>query len=204
MVRASAIGELSATDLDAMRSHGIRCVIDIRSPDEIVERASPYAAGATHVNAHFALGRTMQIDQAALAGTMAAELARLAGRASGLADVIQAIARAEPGVIVHCVAGRDRTGFIVAVVLSAIGVHDDDIIADYVASDVELESEYRRYIAEHADDEANVWAAITRRAATMRSVLAAVRTGYGDAIGYLRAAGVAEVDIDRLRAKLVA
>lgn len=187
-----------------MRRHGIRTVVDIRSPDEIVERASPYAAGATYVHAHFALGRTMQIDQAALAGTMSAELARLAGPASGLADVIRAIARAEPGVMVHCVAGRDRTGFMVAVVLAVIGVGDDDIVADFVASDAELEPEYRRYIAEHPGDEADLRAAIGRRAATMRSVLAALRAGYGHAGGYLRAAGVSDADIDRLGAKLLA
>ncbi len=78
---------------------------------------------------------------------------------------------------------------------------DDDVVADYVASDAELEAEYQRYIAEHPDDQENIRAAIRRRAATMRSVLAAVRAGYGDAVGYLLAAGVADADIDQLRAK---
>ena len=186
-----------------MRSHGVRSVIDVRGPDEIAERSSPYAPGTTYVNAHFVLGRTMQVDQAALAGTMPTELARLAGPESGLAAVVRAIARAEPGVMVHCVAGRDRTGFVVALVLAAVGVADDDIVADYVASDIELQPEYERYLAAHAEDEPNLRGAITRRAATMRSVLSALRAGYRDGAGYLRAAGVDEADIELLRSKLV-
>jgi protein-tyrosine phosphatase len=187
-----------------MRQHGIRSVVDIRSPDEIAERPSPYAAGTSYRNAHFALGRTMQVNEAAIAGTMPAELARLAGPNSGLAEVIQAIARAQPGIVLHCVAGRDRTGFIVAVVLAALGVDDHDIVADYVASDEELEAEYERFIATHADDEAVIRGAIARRGDTMRSLLTTLRAEYGDGASYLRAAGVADRDIDRLRAKLIA
>ena len=187
-----------------MRTHGIRSVIDIRSPDEAAQRPSPFAEGSTYHAAHFVLGRTMQIDQAAVAGTMSAELERLAGPESGLADVIRAIARAEPGIVLHCAAGRDRTGFVVAILLAALGVPDDDIVADYVASDIELAEEYERFIAEHADDEANIRGAIVRRADTMRTLLAAVRAGYGDGAAYLRAAGVDVKDIDRLRTKLVA
>ena len=187
-----------------MHGHGIQSVIDIRSPDEVAERPSPYAQGTAYQPAHFVLGRTMQIDQAAVAGTMSTELARLASQQSGLGDVIRAIARAEPGIVLHCVAGRDRTGFIVAVVLAALGVVDDDIVADYVASDVELVPEYERFIAEHAEDEANIRGAIIRRADTMRTMLATLRAEYGDGESYLRAAGVADTDIDRLRAKLIA
>jgi protein-tyrosine phosphatase len=204
LVRASSLGELSAAGLDSMRQHGIRSVIDIRSPDEIAERPSPFADGTAYRNAHFVLGRTIQVNQAAIAGTMPAELARLASPNSGLAEVIRAIASAEPGIVLHCVAGRDRTGFIVAVVLAALGVDDDDIVADYVLSDEELQAEYERFIATHADDEADIRGAIARRAETMRSVLTTLRAEYGDAASYLRAAGVADTDIDQLRAKLTA
>jgi len=203
LVRASSFGELSPAGVESMRRHGIRSVIDVRSPDEVAERASPYAQGTAYHPANFVLGRTMQIDQAALTGTMSAELERLAGTESGLADVIRAIARAEPGMVIHCAAGRDRTGFIVAVLLAALGVGDDDIVADYVESDTELAAEYERFIAEHAEDEANIRGAILRRAETMRALLAALRAGYGHGAAYLRTAGVDQQDIERLRTKLV-
>ncbi len=187
-----------------MRGHGIRSVVDIRTGDEIAEAPSPYAAGASYIHAPFALGRTMQIDQAALGGTMPAESAKLARPESGLADVVRAIAHAEPGTVLHCVAGRDRTGFIVALILATLGVADDEVVADYVASDGELEHEYRRYIAEHAGDESDIRASISRRAATMRVLLTTVRAVYGGAAAYLRSAGIADADIEAIRAKLTA
>ena len=203
-MRASSLGELSTAGRAPMRRHGVRSVIDIRSPEEVVEAPSPYARGATYRNAQFTLGRTMQIDQAAVAGTMPAELARLARPESGLADVIQAIAGAEPGIVLHCLAGRDRTGFVVAILLSALGVGEDDIVSDYAASDGELETEYERYLTGHADDAGDVRGGIARREGTMRAVLATLGAEYGDGATYLRVAGVADPDVERLRAKLLA
>lgn len=36
--------------------------------------------------------------------------------------------------LVHCTAGKDRSGFVVALILSAIGVEPDDVMADYMLS----------------------------------------------------------------------
>ena len=47
---------------------------------------------------------------------------------------LEAIAEAEPGVLVHCAAGRDRTGLVSAILLANAGVSSDDIVADYAAS----------------------------------------------------------------------
>jgi protein tyrosine/serine phosphatase len=40
--------------------------------------------------------------------------------------------RAEGPSLVHCVAGKDRTGFAVALVQRLLGVHADDVMADYL------------------------------------------------------------------------
>lgn len=47
---------------------------------------------------------------------------------------LQAIADSEPGVFVHCSAGRDRTGMISALLLANAGVRVSDIVADYEES----------------------------------------------------------------------
>jgi len=47
---------------------------------------------------------------------------------------LSAIASAPPGVLVHCSAGRDRTGMISALLLSNAGVSPDDVAADYAES----------------------------------------------------------------------
>lgn len=47
---------------------------------------------------------------------------------------VSAIAASEPGILVHCAGGRDRTGMITALLLAHAGVAADDIIADYADS----------------------------------------------------------------------
>lgn len=47
---------------------------------------------------------------------------------------LDAIATATPGVLVHCSAGRDRTGMICALLLGNAGVEPDFVAADYAAS----------------------------------------------------------------------
>jgi protein tyrosine/serine phosphatase len=202
-VRGSAFGSLTDAGRDAMRAHGIRTVIDLRGPDEVAEVRSPYAEGATYRHVTFIHGRTMGLHRAAADATMSAELRRLAEPESGLREIVREIARATPGTLIHCLAGRDRTGIVVAVVLAAIGVPDEEIVADYVASDAELADEYERFTAERPELRAEIFAAIERRAWTMEQVLATIRTDHGDGAGYLRSAGVAPEDVDLLRAKLV-
>jgi protein-tyrosine phosphatase len=45
-------------------------------------------------------------------------------------DSLEVIASGEP-VVFHCMAGKDRTGIVAAVLLSILGVDDEDIAADY-------------------------------------------------------------------------
>jgi protein tyrosine/serine phosphatase len=197
-------GTLSPAGREAMVAHGIRTVIDLRSQEEVDETPSPFREGLAYRHLPFAAARTMGLHRAAADGTMSDELRRLAVPGGGLAAAVSAIAESEPGMVIHCLAGRDRTGIVVAVVLSAIGVPDEDIVADYVASDAELASDYVRFLAENPDKTAEVDAAIERRSWTMSEVLTTLRLAFGGAGEYLRGAGATAAEIDAIRAKLLA
>jgi protein tyrosine/serine phosphatase len=197
------LGTLSPAGRDAMRAHGIRTVIDLRTAEEIVETPSPYRDGMVYRHAPFVAARTMGLHRAAVEGTMSDELRRLAVADGGLAAAVRAIAVSEPGMVIHCLAGRDRTGIVVALVLSAIGVADEEIVADYVASDAELADEYIRFKGLHPDSVADMDAAIERRAWTMGEVLTTLRLAFGGAETYLGTAGVAAVQLGSIRAKLL-
>lgn len=189
---------------DALRAHGIRSVIDIRSAEEVAERASPFAEGLRYRNVHFARGTTMGLRRAAEGGTMSGELRLLAEPGGGLAEIVAALAEADPGIVLHCVAGRDRTGFVVAVLLAALGVPDADVIADYAASDTELAEEYERFIVAHPEQEVDIRETVVCRVHSMESVLTTLRADYGDASAYLRTAGVPTPHLELLRAMLLA
>jgi protein tyrosine/serine phosphatase len=187
-----------------VRAHGIRTVIDLRVDEEIAETPSPYREGMDYRHVPFTVARTMGLHRAAAEGTMADELRRLAAPDGGIAAAVRAIAEAEPGIVLHCMAGRDRTGIVVAITLAAIGVPDEEIVADYVASDVELESDYVRFKEQNPDRAADVDAGIERRAWTMGEVLTTLRLAFGGAAAYLTSAGVAGSEIAAIRAKLLA
>ena len=52
-----------------------------------------------------------------------------------LVDLVREVADADGPVLVHCAAGKDRTGVGVALVLRLLGVSHDDVIADYLLTD---------------------------------------------------------------------
>ena len=53
-------------------------------------------------------------------------------RSTAIAEVVGIVARSPGPVLVHCTAGKDRTGVVMAAILAAAGVARADIVADYV------------------------------------------------------------------------
>jgi protein-tyrosine phosphatase len=158
----------------------------------------------TYRHVPFAAAQIMALHRAAHDASLPAELRRIAIRGGGLAEAVAAIADAEPGILVHCAAGRDRTGIVVAMVLAAIGVPDAEIVADYVASDDALVEEYDRFKAANPDRAADVDEGIAKRPWVMGETLRALRESFGGAAAYLRQAGVSQRQLDAIRAKLTA
>jgi protein-tyrosine phosphatase len=121
----------------------------------------------------------------------------------------------EDRVLAHCFAGKDRTGFTIAVVLEAAGVDRDAIMADYLASNAAV-PELRAHIVETirnrmADNpevaevaEARLTDAVLGvQEAYLVSARRAIVDDFGSLSGYLEAAGVTADDLTRLRVALV-
>ena len=203
LVRASMIGSLSEAGSAAVREHGVRSVIDLRWPVEVEAQPSLYAAGVSYRNVPVDTDRRLALLDHTTDDTMPEQLAILTGPASGIRSAIEAIASSEPAVVIHCQAGRDRTGIVVALILAAAGVIDEDIEADYCASDEALASEYERLSREQPSETIGIPDAIERRKRVMGHVLRTIRAEYGDAAAYLGALGVSDAAIARLRTLLV-
>jgi protein-tyrosine phosphatase len=209
LVRSDALSSLTETGIDALLAHGVRTVVDLRMPGEVDERPNPFAEpgdhGITYHNVSF-------IDPAAEAPTDVVTLAEDYQRMLGqfgpqVADVVTTIARADDGgVLVHCAAGKDRTGLIVALLLGALDVAPEVIAEDYALTAANLQAEEARWLEDgpglREEREATLgrWRA---RPEVMLEVLAHVDDRYGGAQEYLSAIGVAPDDLGRLRARLV-
>ena len=121
---------------------------------------------------------------------------------------IELVAEAPGGVAYHCAVGKDRTGLLTALLLGALGVDEDTIVADYARSSLAITVQatwaliygvYDRPVTDE-DLESGVWSA---RPDTMRATLAWLRAEHGGVEGYLMAAGLAPEVPEALRARLL-
>jgi protein-tyrosine phosphatase len=109
--------------------------------------------------------------------------------------------------LVHCAAGQDRTGIVIALVLAVLGVPDELIGADYSLSSVYLDPDSAAVIGKlkATGQGDNVTAELlTSPAGLILNVLARARTAGGGSVdGYLTAHGVGALDLAALRSALV-
>ena len=109
------------------------------------------------------------------------------------------------GVLIHCFAGKDRTGIVAALVLGVADVPDETIAADYAASAANMSGLFDEWVAGADDDgvrETRMRSALSP-AETMEEVLGWVREA-GGACGYLTDAGLTDDQLERLERRLVA
>lgn len=124
-----------------------------------------------------------------------------------LVDALEIIAeRDNHPLIFHCSAGKDRTGVLAAMVLTAMGVVDDDVVEDYTLS-APLMNEIRARITSDPETAPAVkdqpdfqWEASAESMAVFLSLL---RQEYGSADGYLKANGAGSSLADRLKVALL-
>ena len=105
-------------------------------------------------------------------------------------------------------AGKDRTGIVVALTLSALGVPDDVIAADYAATDLFLGAEFRAVATARAAargiDAAQYARLLTCEPGLILGLLEYVRAQHGSARAYLASHGLASSELDDLRGRLIA
>jgi protein tyrosine/serine phosphatase len=115
------------------------------------------------------------------------------------ARYFQALAEAEGPVLIHCAAGKDRTGVLAALTHHLAGVHPDDIAADYLLTNdparmarrLPLVSQAIQEVSGRVPDEAAVMTAMGVDAAYLDTAFAAIAEHFGDIDAYLeRALGV--------------
>jgi protein tyrosine/serine phosphatase len=212
VVRGDSVGRLTAEGWDALVDYGVRTIVDLRLPEE---RTIPMPDGlpVTCVNVPLLpnyghpdwddLHRvTLGVELPDSTRLLYLEFLRRYQAAFGRA--LTAIADAEDAVLVHCHAGKDRTGLVVALLLRLAGVPPAAVAADYAQSAENLRPLHAAWIESSPTDDDR--ALRTRLSASpaeaMLGVLAELEERHGGAEGYLAEAGVPAVAIARLRGRL--
>ena len=132
-------------------------------------------------------------------------LGYLSARPDSVSAALRVVAEARGAAVVHCAAGKDRTGTVVAMALDVAGVPHDEIVADYVLTAERIEAILDRLRVRPAYGEAlakQQTGEQVPRAASIETILGALEEGYGGAAGWLLAHGWDDADVKRLRARL--
>jgi len=230
MLRADNLQGLTPADVRRLVDDiGLRTVVDLRTTIEVdKEGPGPLTAEPRVTHRHLSLypesgrltdveadtvlpwqtdwGRAGAADPDADNPTIGYYLAYLRHRPDSIVKAVRAIAAPGGAVVVHCAAGKDRTGVVVAIALIAAGVTREAVVADYVATGDRLNAVLARLVASptYAADLDGTTADVHRpRAHTMARFLELLDERFGGPVGWLANAGFGADEVAALRRRLV-
>lgn len=213
IVRADAIRQLTDAGWKEAVQYGVRTVVDLRMHDEL-EADPPGELPVEVVHISFFDSDPAVFEEVEAAAEAASDyeaatrdvyLVFLERFQTNVARAFHAVASAPAGaVVVHCQGGKDRTGLLTALLLHVAGVDDEQIAEDYALSEERLKPRHDRWLEEAATEaeRERLRRIIATPPGAIAGVLAELERRYGSVEGYLRAAGVTEDDLARVRARL--
>ena len=225
--RSDDVSVIPEDDATGLAGLGLRTIIDLRSPGEASHtgRGSlgahdihynnlPLTQGAAGPDEFHDLLRT-GAGTPELVGTWYARTAVL--EAANIVRGIRIIADSDGPTLVHCSAGKDRTGIFVACALTLAGADEDTIAADYALSEQVLPAIMARvssvigsllgdsapYFAAVADSPGPYDPLLGAHPDSMRTMLRVLASEHGGIVEVLRSAGLDQALEDRFREKFV-
>lgn len=191
--RSNHLGHLTDDDIAVVRGLGVRSACDFRG----VEERQAALCGMSDVTVH-----SLPVEPTVVAALRAIATAGTPLRSDHAVEVMRGSYRNyvqdntrrfralfahlledSAPLVIHCTAGKDRTGFACALILHALGVSDDVISEDYLLTN----RYYRRDPAngsELPDDVKNVLGTV--QASLLDAAFEAIDADYGDLETYLR------------------
>ena len=205
LLRSDDLAQLTAAGLEAFSSYGIETVVDLRWPEEVALSPTPITRALRHIRYEqiSLLTPTPQEWRLRRADSTAKELwnrSMLEQVREELKGVLQVIANAAPGpLLFHCMAGKDRTGLIAALLLALADVVPEAIAFDYACSTENLREPYLKRYADY--DTAAIIDAIQCPVEGVHNMLAYLEK-FGGTRAYLEEIGMPAPRIAQLRARL--
>jgi protein-tyrosine phosphatase len=203
LVRTDSHERLTPEGVAMVHAYGVSRIIDLRRELECTTNPSPFAGSALYLNLPVQDPADPDNEQLALADIYQTMLDI---RPTLFAEAVRAIADAPAGaVVVHCAGGKDRTGMVVALALSVVGVAPEAIAADYALTEDRLRAINAAFLAGITDPE---FREIVERLQptppeNMLKVLKHLDSRYGGVEPYLLRHGLTSAHLDTLRARLL-
>ncbi len=227
LLRSDNLQSLTARDVRVLvEEEGLEVVLDLRTDIELelegpgpitreprvrVEHHSLYPRSGGHTDLDADTAKLWPQREASAWPdeplVVQAYLSYLSGRPDSIVAAARAIGHARGSVLVHCAAGKDRTGVVVALVLDAAGVDRRAIVSDYLATAERIDAIMARLVASptyRSELEGHDPRAHAPVPGTMERVLELVDRGFGGSGTWLSAHGLSDADLERLQRRMSA
>ena len=210
LLRTESLEGLSPADVARLTGElGVVQVLDLRKDEELLISGAGALAGAGVTVHRLSFipdsGRGLPELGEDADPMVGHYLAYLGDRGANVVTGVRRIAERETGAtVVHCAAGKDRTGVLVALVCSAVGVPRDEVVADYALSATRIDALFRRWTTA-AGQPMPAPEEIDRhrpRAEVMQTFLQLLDERYDGPVGWLREHGLTEGELATLRSRL--
>lgn len=211
LYRSDSLHRLTEAECEQLAGLGIRTVLDLRRPAEIERDGRiPDLAGLAYFNLHpqHREWRPERYDESAGPHRFLADryLDMAEEGIEGFGAGLRLISDADRApLVMHCFAGKDRTGVLAALTLALLGVAPADIMADYAASEAAqgpISAVVRREVTgERVPAPPAHFLACPPEA--MGLFLTELAARYGSIHGYARTAGVSVLHLEALRTHML-
>ncbi len=165
LFRTGHMGEMSAADKSAIEQLNIQTVCDFRRLEEAENQPSQLPGGLGATSIVISPGSAIDLFSTITAGDVNEEIIdqfmqdinrdlAINHKASYRLMFDELIAKASSGSIIHCTAGKDRTGFAGLLILGALGISHKDIMEDYMRTNehVNIDREVARWTSNYANN----------------------------------------------------
>jgi len=209
--RSDGLHELTPSGVETLRDEiGLGHVIDLRSNAELELDGRGLLEHESMVFHHMPLfgdhsrSERQSVKEVTLGKLYLGMVEHAAPR---LAAVIERIVVNEGSSVFHCSAGKDRTGVISALLLGALGVPDDIVVADYAATREGLEDIVAKLSRSKGYED--MWKELPPHTLhadpeTMVEFLAELRGRYGSVRECVKVIGVGDAALERLEERMLA
>ncbi len=228
LLRSDNLQSLTPADVEQLvGEHGLEVVIDLRTDVEValegpgpltreprvrIEHHSLYPSqgntdldGDTIKPGTIPWGSLQHEGLDAESGAVRSYFGYLRSRPDSVVAAIRAIAQTDGAVLVHCAAGKDRTGVVVALALDASGVPRELITSDYLATAERIDQIMARLVSSEtyrAELEGHDPQDHAPLPGTIERVLELVDEHHGGAAAFLAAHGLTEAELEQLRSRI--
>ena len=203
-LRAGVMRDPDEKDLAILKKFGVKTIIDLRGIEEAEVMPSYFKDNSEFRYYHYPL---LEANPAmAKSEAPMTELYKdcLSNYSANIAAVLKVIASLDEPFMFHCFCGKDRTGMLAALLLSAEGVCKEDIIADYEVSYTYIKPFIHREIRNKSG---LIWEGSYERfysyGENMEQILTFIDEKFGGVTEYFREIGLSEAEIEALRRKLI-